>query len=95
MMLQVAKGNFGKFTTEIFISFRELATSKNITYELNIIPTEIPLTYDRIKMEIVLCNLLSNAFKYTDSKIGVTVSLEKNDFSDNSDSENFPDVTVK
>ena len=95
MMLQVAKGNFGKFTTEIFISFRELATSKNITYELNIIPTEIPLTYDRIKMEIVLCNLLSNAFKYTDSKIGVTVSLEKNDFSDNSDSENFPEGYCK
>lgn len=80
MALQVAKGNFVKFSNEIFISFRELAASKNILFEFDVETTEIPLTYDRNKMEIVLCNLLSNAFKYAKSeiKMGLTVKGASN-----------------
>ncbi|MDY7395802.1 ATP-binding protein [Aureibaculum sp. 2210JD6-5] len=77
MTLRVAKGNFAKFTREIFLSFKELAKSKNIQFDLDLKNTEIPLTYDREKMEIVLCNLLSNAFKYANSKIKISLAIKE------------------
>jgi signal transduction histidine kinase/DNA-binding response OmpR family regulator/streptogramin lyase len=76
MTLQVAKGNFAKFTHEIFLSFKDLAASKNIEFNLNLNNETVPLTYDRNKLEIVLCNLLSNAFKYTSSTIDVNLSIK-------------------
>jgi signal transduction histidine kinase/ligand-binding sensor domain-containing protein/DNA-binding response OmpR family regulator len=76
MTLQVAKGNFAKFTHEIFLSFKDLAESKNIEFNLKLKNESIPLTYDRGKLEIVLCNLLSNAFKYTASTIDVALSIK-------------------
>ncbi len=76
MTLQVAKGNFVKFTQEIFLSFKDLAESKNIQFNFNTKNIEIPLTYDRGKLEIVICNLLSNAFKYTTSSINVDLSIK-------------------
>ena len=76
MTLQVAKGDFAKFTNEIFLSFSELAKSKNIVFELDVKNEGIQLTYDREKMEIVLCNLLSNAFKYSKSKIKIALAIK-------------------
>ena len=77
MTLQVANGDFAKFTNEIFLSFSELAKSKNILFKLDAKSENLQLTYDREKMEIVLCNLLSNAFKYATSKIEISLNIKK------------------
>ena len=75
MTLQVAQGNFAKFVNEIFLSFRDLADSKGIVFNMDIVSNEVPLVYDRSKMEIVLFNLLSNAFKYTNDWVKLNVSV--------------------
>ncbi|WP_282073932.1 hybrid sensor histidine kinase/response regulator transcription factor [Polaribacter atrinae] len=86
MTLQVAKGDIIHFSREIFLSFRELAKSKNINFEHTIEEAKAPLTFDSNKMEIVLCNLLSNAFKFTPNNGNVVLSVKQ----DTSTSKDFP-----
>ena len=76
MKLQVAKGNIVKFTNDIYVSFKELASRERILFQIDSQLEEIPLTYDRNKMEIVLTNLLSNAFKFTSTKISITLKIK-------------------
>ncbi|WP_242121686.1 hybrid sensor histidine kinase/response regulator transcription factor [Aestuariivivens sediminicola] len=80
MKLRVAEGNFQSFAYEIYLSFLELAESRNINFQFNAEGVMTPLTYDRQKMEIVLCNLLSNAFKFSPDhgEIVLTVSTSNN-----------------
>ena len=63
--LEAAEGNIVKFTQEIFLSFTEYAKDGNYTYSLETSADEILVFYDRPKLERVLYNLISNAFRYT------------------------------
>ncbi len=65
MTLQVAGGNIIKFAKEIFLVFQHVAKEKGIEYTFQASQDPIQLTFDRDKFEIVLTNLVSNAFKYT------------------------------
>ena len=76
MTLQVAKGDIVNFSREIYLSFRELAKSKNINFVHTFEESEAPLTFDSDKMEIVLCNLLSNAFKFTPINGSVVLAIK-------------------
>ena len=71
--VKASKGDFISFAKEIFLSFQFLALEKDIQYTFHTDSKAISLYFDIEKMEIVLCNLLSNAFKY--SKSGESVSL--------------------
>ncbi len=51
--------------TEVFQCFQQQAKNRNMTFDFEVIPTSIELYADREKLEIMLFNLLSNAFKYT------------------------------
>ena len=77
MNLQVAQGNFVKFAREVFLSFHQMANQRSIVYQFETEHEEIPLFYDRDKMEIVLCNLLSNAFKYTPENHQISMELKQ------------------
>lgn len=77
MNLQVAQGNFVKFSREVFLSFHQMAKHKAISYHFKTSHKEIPLFYDRDKLEIVLCNLLSNAFKYTPKNHTIDLELKQ------------------
>lgn len=63
--LRIARGNIIRFLTEISLAFKEIAESQDIYFEF--IPKEQELSrwYDRNKLEIIVNNLLSNAFKFT------------------------------
>lgn len=76
LKLRVAKGDFIKFAREIFLSFKGYAETQGVIYDFETLCDSIDLTYDRDKMEIVLCNLLSNAFKFTSAngKINIAIS---------------------
>lgn len=63
--LQAAEGNIVKFIKEIFFTFIEYAKQGDYTYTLETTAEEILVFYDRPKLEQVLYNLISNAFKYT------------------------------
>lgn len=90
MLLEVAHEDFTKFVKEIYVSFKDLADSKGITFKLDIDQGNIPLTYDRRKMEIVLFNLLSNAFKYTNDRVELRVALMKDLDQKVQSNKNFP-----
>ncbi len=76
MKLQVARGNIVQFSKEVFLSFRELAEQKSIEYKFHTDLEKISLYFDREKMEIVLCNLLSNAFKYSRSNSLIELTIK-------------------
>lgn len=65
MELRVAKGNIEEFCQKIFQAFQPLAEIKEIKFsrEVKDIPKEV--WFDHQKIENILYNLLSNAFKYT------------------------------
>ena len=77
MLLQAAEGNIVQFANEVFLSFREMAVQKDIDFQFNFNIDTIPLYYDRNKMEIVLCNLLSNALKYSPKEGKVSLALKQ------------------
>ncbi|HJX70505.1 MAG TPA: two-component regulator propeller domain-containing protein [Bacteroidales bacterium] len=84
--LRASKGDIVKFVNNISQSFKTLATQKNIRYRISAIPEVIEIYFDNDKVENIIYNLLSNAFKYTPAKgnIDVSVSVSKG-FPDHSD----------
>lgn len=75
MELRVSKGNIGEFCKNVFSAFEPLAQTKSIqfTYFQNEVPYDV--WFDQQKMENVLYNLLSNAFKYTSSSGKIQLEL--------------------
>lgn len=76
MQLQVVNTELTSFIHEIVSSFREMAVQKNIEFNIKL-NANVNGYFDRGKVEIMIFNLLSNAFKFT-SKNG-KVQLEVQD----------------
>jgi len=76
MKLQVSEQNIVNLVNDYVQSFESLAKQKNIDLALNSNEEEIKIYVDKDKMEKILFNLLSNAFKFTgeDGKIEVDVT---------------------
>ena len=79
LQLKVSKGNIVRFTNEVFLYFKEQAEIKGIQYSFIGKKEHISLMFDRDKMEIVLSNLLSNAFKYTSKGGAITLEINADD----------------
>ncbi|MEM6800649.1 MAG: two-component regulator propeller domain-containing protein [Bacteroidota bacterium] len=81
MSLKVADGDIVKFIREVFIIFSQSSGDKHIDFRFKSTKERINLTFDRDKMEIVLMNLLSNAFKFTqEGNISVSISAKGSEF---------------
>lgn len=65
LKLNKTYSDFVGFAKEVFISFQNMAAKKQIDYHFESELESFPMEFDRNQMEIVLYNLLSNAFKYT------------------------------
>ncbi|MBB3700742.1 response regulator [Flammeovirga yaeyamensis] len=79
LKLEVVEGNIVVFTKSIFQSFQSMATKGNYQYIFESSKESISVFYDPHKLERVMYNLLSNAFKYTphNEKIEVKISEEE------------------
>jgi len=77
--IKVAEGDFNKFSKEIYLSFQAQAAIKSIDYQYISRSEKAPLWYDRIQMEKVLYNLISNAFKYTPKGGTIKIELDQDD----------------
>lgn len=75
LRLEAAKGNIIKTVQNIAQSFKYVAERKNIDYEIKANASSAEGYYDRDKIEKIIYNLLNNAFKYTDEKGGITLTL--------------------
>ncbi|MFK8165216.1 MAG: two-component regulator propeller domain-containing protein [Lewinella sp.] len=74
LQLKTAPGDFEAFAREIFRSFQPLADSRKLNYHFTSKGTFNDFYYDRDKMEVVICNLLSNAFKFCEKEVVFTLS---------------------
>lgn len=77
MKLKVSENDFISFLNEIYLSFKEMAQAKDITYSFEYKQAEIKLWFDAGQMEKVFYNLLANAFKYTPEKGSITLRVEE------------------
>ncbi|WP_291862406.1 hybrid sensor histidine kinase/response regulator transcription factor [Marinilabilia sp.] len=73
--LSVSRGNLNKFTQFICDNFAPLARKKHIVFDFNINCPESNLWFDQEKIDIILYNLLSNAFKFTPDGGTITLNL--------------------
>lgn len=77
--LSLKQGGIIQFLRSIIFSFESLAERSNIALNTSF-PSEIDSAfYDKDKLEKIMSNILSNAFKYTSNMGSVTVTV---DFSD-------------
>lgn len=65
MNLQVEEDDIVAFVNEITLSFNELAVQKNINFKIRSDYKNLTVFFDKNKVEIMVFNLLSNAFKFT------------------------------
>lgn len=64
-------------------SFQSLADSKNVTLVFESDLAHVSLYFDREKIETILINLISNAFKFSDKGGNITVEVTKKHISEN------------
>jgi signal transduction histidine kinase/DNA-binding response OmpR family regulator/streptogramin lyase len=65
MELKAEQHNIISFLKSVFFSFESLAESKKIHLKFESKYSSIPVRYDTDKMEKIICNLISNALKFT------------------------------
>jgi signal transduction histidine kinase/DNA-binding response OmpR family regulator len=70
-------GNIVEFTHEISTYYNDVAQRRRIEYQFVANEDEISVWFDRDKIEKVLHNLLSNAFKFTPDDGKISLNLEK------------------
>lgn len=75
LKLHVSEENIIDFINEIFLSFSHLAHEKNISYEFIHESDELNLFFDKIQLEKVMFNLLSNAFKFSDKGGSISIKV--------------------
>jgi len=79
MKLFASKTNLEEFVAEICHPFFELAKINNIKFELNTSLKTKSIWIDRDKFEVVINNLISNAFKFIQENGNIEVTLTEED----------------
>lgn len=74
--LKITEGDFVSYCKEIFLSFSEIASDRDIEYTFNSEEPKIALWFDKNQLEKVLYNLLTNAFKFTKNGGAISVEIE-------------------
>ncbi|MCB0589362.1 MAG: response regulator, partial [Phaeodactylibacter sp.] len=92
--VKVAKGDLVNFIKDIFLSFRDLADHQKIQYHFHLADPQREAWFDAEKLENILYNLLSNAFKYTPPKGAITLSLDFKKNQGAGDSPQYFELTV-
>jgi AraC-like DNA-binding protein/anti-sigma regulatory factor (Ser/Thr protein kinase) len=74
VVLQLAEEDLVAFVSKIFNSFENTFLSKGIEFTFNTNVTSKMILFDKLKMEIILFNLLSNALKFSPPRTKVELS---------------------
>jgi signal transduction histidine kinase/ligand-binding sensor domain-containing protein/DNA-binding response OmpR family regulator len=83
LTLQLSKGEFISFVKDVAGSFRDLSERKHINYSFSSTIPRLEALFDHSKIERILFNLLSNAFKFTLEGGSISVVLENSPGRDN------------
>ena len=76
LRLQLAEGELVAFTKDVVCSFADLSERKHITLRFHSDIDHLYVLFDHDKIERILFNLLSNAFKFTLEHGEITVALQ-------------------
>lgn len=78
LRLNTSKGDIVRFIRELSYSFTDIAEKKNIDFSFSESISTLCTSFDPDKMERIIFNLLSNAFKFTPEggEVGVTLDFD-------------------
>ncbi|HWB94176.1 MAG TPA: two-component regulator propeller domain-containing protein [Puia sp.] len=76
LRLHLREGDVMRFIKEVSLSFVDLAEKKNISFNYMADRRSLITRFDHDKLERILFNLLSNAFKFTQENGSVRVSVQ-------------------
>lgn len=76
LKLNISESDIIIFLQEIFDSFSELAKNKQINYCFNSNYNSVSVNIDKPKFEMIVNNLLSNAFKFTPNGGNISLSVD-------------------
>jgi signal transduction histidine kinase/ligand-binding sensor domain-containing protein/DNA-binding response OmpR family regulator len=98
MSLKTENSDIVKFIKDIIHSFEEYAVEKRINFRFYTNQNVCMMWFDADKLDKILFNLLSNAFKFTPEKGTITVDLKCGILPDNSikdpDIEDYIDISI-
>ncbi len=75
MTLQAAEGDITDFLKKIAAAFESLAARKKIDFSFQASESPLLVYFDRDKLEKIVINLLSNAFKFSEQGDAVAISV--------------------
>jgi len=75
--LIIQQSELNIFIKDIYEAFKEIALEKNIQFLFKESTSELNAWFDNDKIEKILYNLLSNAFKFTPNGKSITIVVEK------------------
>jgi signal transduction histidine kinase/ligand-binding sensor domain-containing protein/DNA-binding response OmpR family regulator len=76
LRLNAGKGDIIRFLRELSFSFADIAEKKNIDFSFNETVASLYTSFDPDKIERIIFNLLSNAFKFTPENGTITVNVD-------------------
>ncbi|MEE4287251.1 MAG: two-component regulator propeller domain-containing protein [Mariniphaga sp.] len=79
LTLQPKKANIVRVVKDVVLNFKGYESNRNIQLKLNVPAEAVNVIIDVQKIEEVLYNLISNAFRHTFNDHSITVSLEVTD----------------
>jgi signal transduction histidine kinase/ligand-binding sensor domain-containing protein/DNA-binding response OmpR family regulator len=101
LKLELNEGDIVEYVRTIVYSFNDLAMEKQVKLSFNTLKKQLYTAFDPDKMEKILNNLLSNAFKFTGpgGRISVNLSLvfdtDDDDFSSTEKEKQFVEIVVR
>jgi len=78
LKLTPQQGEIVSFCRDIYSLFLDEAARRNIDYTFHVPEKYISFTFDANKLEIIVFNILSNAFKFTPNNGAITVEVKRN-----------------
>ncbi|WP_120274169.1 hybrid sensor histidine kinase/response regulator transcription factor [Mangrovibacterium diazotrophicum] len=87
--LTVREGMLDRLVTEIGLKYQDLNTNKNLKVSVDIADGDYRMYFDQEAITVVLDNLISNAFKFTDSGI---INIALHNFEENGTS--YTEISV-
>ncbi|WP_459952348.1 ATP-binding protein [Dysgonomonas termitidis] len=77
LAIMVSMEDISSFIEDIYESFKEYARMRNITFKYEQANEPINVWFDRMQIQKVVYNLLSNAFKFTNDGGSITIKLKR------------------
>lgn len=95
MIVKASQYNIVSFIKGMVMSFISLAERKDILLKINSQETDIPVYFDRDMMNKIICNIVSNAFKFTERSGSIQVDIRRKPANENDSGNEYVEITIR